>query len=272
MALPRYVVLEKTVGQTPLEALEAWEAAHPEYASLPATYAGRLDPMASGKLLILLGEECRHRERYTGLDKQYEIEVVLGLATDTGDALGLPKGAPEARPNEAELRRALVSLTGTHRLPYPAFSSKTVHGKPLFQYALEGALDSISVPQHEETVYRVRLLNQSALSSAQLRERIERTLRTVPQSDEPSKTLGADFRQDAIRKAWSELFAPLPKERTFTAITLRIDCAAGTYMRTFAERLGASLGTRGFALSIHRTKIGMYVPLGPFGFWRKVFK
>lgn len=280
MNTPRYVVLEKMVGQTPLEAVVAWKEEHPELRDVPTTYAGRLDPMASGKLLVLLGEECKRRDAYTGLDKEYEIEVVLDVRTDTGDALGLADiASTETHPAHQALSAALRMLTGTHAVPYPAFSSKTVHGKPLFQYALEGALGEIEIPAHEETIYRMQMLDMRSESARYLQTRLSRTLSHVPKSDDPRKTLGADFRQDAIRARWDEQFAQTTQDtqaahgapRSFTVIALRVTCASGTYMRTLAERLGKELGTSVFALSIHRTKIGRYVPFGPFGFWRKQY-
>ncbi len=268
----RYVVLEKPVGQTPLEAIDAWKAAHPAYAALPATYAGRLDPMASGALLVLLGEECKRREEYLGLDKEYEIEVVLGLSTDTGDALGLARSASEgARPSLEDSKEALSGCVGAHTVPYPAFSSKTVAGKPLFMHALEGSLGSLEIPTHEETVYRISLEAQEALSKDALYARIAATLRVVPRSDEPSKGAGADFRQGEIRERWRQ-WHETAGSRSFLVLRLRVVCASGTYMRTLAARLARALGTDGFALSIRRTKIGRYVPLGPFGFWRKHYR
>ena len=270
---PQYVVLEKPVGQTPLEAINAWKVEHPEYAGMPMTYAGRLDPMASGKLLVLLGEECAKRDRYTGLDKEYEIELVLGISTDTGDTLGLPQFAERTSlPHTTEVRTALASLLGTHTVPYPAFSSKTVDGKPLFQYALEGSTDTISIPEHEETIYRAALTQTQHLSTAQLQKRLHEILRVVPRSDESSKVLGADFRQDEIRAAWDSLFDAISPDREFLVISLIVTCASGTYMRTLAARLGSTLDTKGFALSIHRSKIGKFVRLGPLGFWLKEYK
>ncbi len=268
---PPYVVIYKSRGETPLEALERWRAEHTEYVSLPASYAGRLDPMASGKLLVLLGDECKKQSEYTGLDKEYEIEVVLDLATDTGDALGLPSyTGVVTQPGRPQLREALAAVLGTHLVPDPAFSSKTVDGVPLFMHALEGTLDTIRIPEHDETVYRIKLTKEEHFNTDLLKTRIKDSLAVVPRSDEPSKARGADFRQDSIRETWASLFKTIPA-RDFTVLTLRITCASGTYMRTLAERLAKELGTHAFALSIHRTKIGRYAGLGPVGFWSKSF-
>ncbi|MES2226116.1 MAG: hypothetical protein V4480_04920 [Patescibacteria group bacterium] len=267
---PRYVVLEKPRGQTPLETLVAWQALHPQFSTLPASYAGRLDPMASGKLLVLLGEECKKQGEYRKLDKEYEIEVVLDLSTDTGDALGLPAYAEVDTNPDRKLREVLKHLEGAHMVPYPAFSSKTVSGKPLFQYALEGTLDTITIPDHEETIYQIRLRSLERLTRAGLQERIDTALVSVPRSDEPSKELGADFRQDVIRAGWRVLFAAMP-ERSFVVLRLRVSCASGAYMRTLASRIGESLETRGFALSIRRSRIGVHNRFGPFRIWAKKF-
>jgi tRNA U55 pseudouridine synthase TruB len=264
----RYTVLNKSVGQTPLQAIEEWRQQHPAYAAVPASYAGRLDPMASGKLIVLLGDECKRLKEYTGLDKEYEIEVVLVIGTDTGDALGMPTAQAAPTLSLQQLQRAYIAVTGTHEVPYPSFSSKTVNGIPLFQYALEGRLSEIEIPTHAETIYSIRTDTIEHVSGADLLSRIQPHLRLAPRTDDPAKRLGADFRQDDIRAAWVN---ELEKHAgsSFSLVRLRATCASGTYMRTLAERLGKELGTTGFALSITRTRIGTYKKLGPVGLWTK---
>ena len=73
---------------------------------------GRLDPLAEGVLLILIGDECKNKEKYLGLDKEYEVAIIFGISTDTGDALGLAtKEVPshEVRPPTVDLQTDLVS-------------------------------------------------------------------------------------------------------------------------------------------------------------------
>lgn len=270
MAL-RYVVINKRRGETPLAAIQAWKERESVHAEVRACYAGRLDPMAEGKLIVLLGDECRRLKKYTSLDKEYEIEVLLDLATDTGDVLGLPAyAAHETHPLHADVHRALNAVTGTHRVPYPAFSSKTMHGKPLFVHALEGTLDAIPIPEHDETIYRIKLLSEEDWPTGTVRTYLENALAVVPRSKEESKRLGDDFRQGLIRAGWRVLFEQIP-ERRFTVLRLRVACVSGTYMRTLAERIGHELGTTALALSINRTKIGQYKKIGPFSFWVQKF-
>jgi tRNA pseudouridine(55) synthase len=267
MKVPPYVVLEKKRGSTPLQAIAGWKAEHAEFVDVPASYAGRLDPMASGKLLVLLGDECKKQEKYIRLDKEYEIEIVLNLQTDTGDTLGL---ATYVAGEQGSLPVALAKELGSHSRKYPVYSSKTVNGKPLFLYTLEGKLDDITIPAHIETIYKIQKITTKIVSKQQLQTMIDDSLAVVPRSDEPSKVLGADFRQDAIRERWQKLFEIIP-DREFTIMTLRVTCASGAYMRTLAERIGKSLGSSGLTLSIDRTKIGKFTVVKPFGFWQKLY-
>jgi tRNA pseudouridine(55) synthase len=265
--MKQWATIEKKVGETPLMALTRWKHANPAYAAVSASYAGRLDPMAEGKLLILLGEECKQQKKYTDLDKEYKIEILLDAASDTGDALGLVAySGVETNLDKRALQEVLRDECGVHTRLYPPFSSKTVGGKPLFLHTLEGTIDDITIPEHEERMYKIKALGVTRISSTELVARIDTFLARVPKSDESSKKLGADFRIDAVRKSWEKLFEEAG-QRSFAVISLRIACGSGTYMRSLAGRIGEALGTRGLALSIKRTRIGKYW----HGWWVKEF-
>lgn len=263
--MKQFVVVDKRIGQTPLMALEEWKRQNPLYASIPACYAGRLDPMASGKLLLLLGEECKRQKAFSDLDKEYEIEVLLDVGSDTGDVLGIPEYVQkESNINNHLIVTTLARECGEHMRAYPTFSSKTVKGKPLFLHALEGTLGDIEIPKHSERIYNSTLQSFYALSGQELKMRVLYFLDRVPRTDEPSKRLGEDFRVDSIRAHWKTLFESVLK-RNFTVLRLKVTCASGTYMRSLAGRIGESLGTKALALSIKRTKLGNYMSL-----WRGV--
>ena len=128
------------------------------------TYAGRLDPMASGLLLVLAGEETKNKEKYLALDKEYEFEVLFGFATDTYDILG--KISSSARQGlaeeltqaklEKEIKQNLKYFTGKFIQKYPIYSSKTVKGKQLFEYARGGA--DVELPGREVFVKKLQFL------------------------------------------------------------------------------------------------------------------
>ncbi len=263
--MKRFVVIDKEIGETPLEALSAWKTLHPLYAGVPASYAGRLDPMASGKLLVLLGDECKRKEHYTGMDKEYVVRVLLDVGTDTGDVLGLPTYAGKnTTPSKSLVHQVLESEVESHQRAYPAYSSKTVAGVPLFLHTLRGT--PVELPTHTETIHSIHLEGMEQVYTNTLSASIEHALLRVPRDLSPSKEIGSDFRQDQIREAWRELFTSLPN-RPFTVLTIRVRCGTGSYMRTLAERIGSALGTSALALSIHRSYIGKYRKFGLLSFF-----
>ena len=75
--------IHKEIGETPLEAIRKLKLKE------KASYAGRLDPMASGKLLVLTGEDCLCQNEYHHIDKSYNFDLILGFQTDSLDILGV---------------------------------------------------------------------------------------------------------------------------------------------------------------------------------------
>ncbi|XKT74886.1 MAG: hypothetical protein ACJKSS_01855 [Patescibacteria group bacterium UBA2103] len=246
-------IINKKLGETPLEALQ-------RTTKDKATYVGRLDPMATGELLILSGKDVYKKEHYQNLDKEYVVEVLLDISTDTGDILGMPIHANRhTRASNNILKDILKKEVGTKTLPYPHFSSKPVNGKPLFLHALEGTLKDIEIPTHEETFYRIELLRTKLIDPNTLYKKVQHLLKHAPISDDPRKTIGKDFRQEEIKKTWMNTL--WNNRQHYQIITIKVTCGSGAYMRSLAERIGRHLGTNACALSIHRNKIGRYTTI-----------
>jgi tRNA pseudouridine(55) synthase len=261
--MPKYAVIEKSVGETPLRALERFRSGHAELSNVPLTYAGRLDPMASGKLLLLIGDECKKRDDYDALDKEYEFEVLLGISSDSGDTLGLAQTSPQARRlTPAQLKKAGRSIRGLHVLPYPAYSSKTVNGIPLFEYARAGKLGDIKIPTASMRVYRISYLGVRTLARAELMEKIMHRMLLLE---------GNDFRNDAICARWHAVLKE--GQERYVIARYRATVSSGTYIRSLAPLIASRLGTVGLAYSIHRSVIGRYARILPMvGFWSKTYR
>jgi tRNA pseudouridine55 synthase len=132
----RVIKVYKKVGETPLDCIHNLKKERPELGLLPMTYAGRLDPLAEGVLLILVGEECNKKDEYLNLPKEYEVDVLFGFATDTYDILG--KVMKYETPSEILFERSseiLPNFIGKVKQSYPPYSSRPVNGKPLFMWA-----------------------------------------------------------------------------------------------------------------------------------------
>lgn len=253
------VLIYKNEGETPLECLQRFRLEKPEYQQAILSYAGRLDPMAEGLLLVLVNEANKEREKYLGLDKEYEIEILLGVSTDTGDVLGKIK--PPTRGLVTPLSGGIFasafspdkgvggffsSFLGKQTAPYPSYSSKPIKGKPLFEWAREGRLDEIEIPQKEFEIYSIEENKLIYLISK------NDLLKTVKERMEKVK---GDFRQEEIIKSWNDQLVNNSVENFFI-FSLKVCCSSGAYMRTLAENMALKLGTTGIAWKIKRTKIG----------------
>ncbi|MAZ56630.1 hypothetical protein CL653_02475 [bacterium] len=266
----KYVTLYKKVGETPLECAETWRQTQSSaYRDTPLAYAGRLDPMAEGKLLVLIGDECKKQADYHGLDKEYVFEVLLGTESDSGDVLGIIKDYGTTTFNTEKLQRVLQSLEGEISLPYPKFSAKTVRGKPLHMWTVEGRLNEIAIPTNISQVYKLKLLSFRTESKESIYKYTTEKIETIPKVTDERKALGNDFRRDEVRTAWKKWLEEAEKE--YQIATIKCACGSGTYMRSLAEEIGNKLGSTGLAYSIRRTKIGRYKKLLGFGCWFKSF-
>jgi tRNA pseudouridine55 synthase len=265
----RVVSINKALGETPLQALERYRANNPNLERLPLTYAGRLDPMAEGKLIILIGDECKRKDKYTALDKEYEFEILFGFKSDTGDVLGLVeklKTYVEVRSND--LANTARDFTGEMELSYPVFSSKTVMGKPLFEYALEGRISDIDIPTSSIHLYKIKVLDLRNSSFKDCLFDIENKLSSLVLSGDNNYKFRS-FRRDAVLSKWREI---LKGDGICTIARFRAVVSSGTYIRSLASEIAKSLGTEGLAYSIRRTKIGKYTPFYKgFGVWTKRF-
>lgn len=120
-------------------------------------HAGTLDPLASGVLLVLLGQAVRISEYVMDLPKTYRATVRLGLSTDTYDAEGIPTHDP--RPvdvSAGELEEALAAFVGDIDQTPPAFSAVKIAGKPAYQLARRGA--AVTLAPRSAHVDRIDLL------------------------------------------------------------------------------------------------------------------
>lgn len=254
----RYVLLEKAVGQTPLECLELWRKDKPEFKNTPLAYAGRLDPMASGLLLVLIGEECKNQTNYHHLDKEYEFETLFGTHSDSGDVLGIVSETDKKIVTESEIKNILPEFIGDMEVPYPIFSSKTVQGKPLHTWTMENRLHEITIPTRKSEIFELELLSHKSLSRKEITEISLAKIETIPPVTDLRKALGNDFRRPDIRIAWANFSKTGSPADQFSIAKIRCLCSSGTYMRTLAEMIAQKLNTKGLAFSINRTKIGHY--------------
>ena len=105
----------------------------------PIGHAGTLDPLASGVLLVLLGEATKVSRFLLNLPKEYVAGVLLGRQTDTDDTTGKTLAEGPVTGLTAQLvRTTLERFTGEIEQVPPAFSALKQDGQPLYRLARKG--------------------------------------------------------------------------------------------------------------------------------------
>lgn len=127
-------------------------------------HAGTLDPLASGLLLLLVGEATKISDYLLNGDKAYEVTVRLGVETDSMDVTGqtlrdvptVQNGQLVAGLTEDRIREVVAKASGTLDLEVPVHSAVKVAGKRLYEHAHKGERPEV-VPVRQMSFYDVEL-------------------------------------------------------------------------------------------------------------------
>ncbi len=272
-------LLYKKQGETCLECLQRLKndlQSEGKPVPVSLTYAGRLDPLAAGLLIALEGDEIKEKESYLGLKKTYEFEVVLGVATDTFDQLGIVASGDTA--GDDFLTWPTLSfdqdggsddgklggrddLLGKVRQTYPFYSSKPIDGIPLFQYVKDHGIDATipKLPTNEVEIYEIEILSREqgkdAKKVSRISDLVEETMTLLDGSlhhaeispDELAiesivfaQQIKGDFRQNEIIESWK-------KWQTEYEAPGRDDCNVPLKIMKFSMTVSSGFYIRSFA-------------------------
>lgn len=121
-----------------------------------AGHTGSLDPMATGMLPICFGEATKVSQYLLDADKSYTATGLLGIKTNTADAMGeVISCVDEFDVSEAQLRDVLAEFTGAIKQVPSMFSALKHQGTPLYQFARKGI--EIERQARDITIYDLEL-------------------------------------------------------------------------------------------------------------------
>jgi len=164
-------------------------------------HTGTLDPIATGLMIVVLGEATKLSDYLLNEDKGYRVTVRLGVRTDTLDRSGKILEEKPADVPRAEIVAAAAALEGEFDWAVPAFSAVKVDGKKLYEQARKNA-----------------------------------------DFETPVKTMSF----------WGVSVVEAGPDR----VTVDLNCSKGSFIRTWAEKLGEKLGTGAMVEELRRTRIG----------------
>jgi tRNA pseudouridine(55) synthase len=205
-------------------------------------YIGRLDPLASGIVCFLVGEECLNSRGCLHSDKTYCFNLILGISTDTGDALGLIQKMSAVDLGSVSVGAIIEKYNNyTYEQEYPMYSSYEIRSggikKPLWYFAKNGILID-KIPSHEITIHQLEPTGEPILitSASYFIEQVARI------NEEKSR-----LRKDEVIEQYRAL-GPI----SLLSIPLIAKVSGGAYIRRLCEDIGAEYGIPAIADSIER--------------------
>ena len=153
MARSGILVLDKPAGITSRRALDAVaKPVRPDRAG----HAGTLDPLATGVLVVLVGQATRLTDAVHALSKVYRAEFLLGRSSDTDDIEGvITEYGDDPIPTRAAIDAELPNFLGRIKQRPPAHSAIKIDGQRAYDRARAGEV--LTMPErtvviHEATI------------------------------------------------------------------------------------------------------------------------
>lgn len=120
-------------------------------------HTGTLDPIATGVLVICIGNTTKLCEVLTSEYKEYIATIKLGIKTDTLDTTGTIIETKDFNITEPQIKEVLSSFLGQSTQTTPIYSAVKVNGKKLYEYAREGI--EVELPTREINITNIELIS-----------------------------------------------------------------------------------------------------------------
>lgn len=250
-AVDGIVLLDKPAG---LGSTPALQSVRRLLRAAKAGHAGTLDPLATGMLPLCFGQATKACGQLLGSSKAYRARLLLGQATDTGDAAGrVLEEAPVPEPGEETVAAVLAGLQGPQLQTPPMYSALKLQGRRLYELARQGrevprearpiVIERLELASLEPGVLDFEVVCSKGTYVRVLGEEIARRLGTVGHLAALRRLWVAPFEHepmvgiDTIRE-WAEDTGRcppawlLPVDRAFTQLArLDLDATAALHLR-----------------------------------------
>ncbi len=257
--------------------------------NLKVGHAGTLDPLATGVLLVCIGQATKLAETLQSHDKEYVAGITFGATTPSYD---LEKEIDRFFPHEhitaAAVEEALPGFIGEQDQVAPLFSAKSVDGVRAYElarkmYKATGAVASgdphpsedghplaeggmsptatapavVDIDEAAKELIRVSRINITEL------ELLEFHGGGHGDSDAENVTSPCGQEESAVSdttlsKASSRINVTDNSALRLPRASVRMACSKGTYVRAFARDLGETLSSGAHLDSLQRSRSGIF--------------
>jgi tRNA U55 pseudouridine synthase TruB len=196
------------------------------------SFAGRLDPLAFGKIILLTESDKYNQDKFCNFDKIYTFSVLQDFQTDTYDLMGLIT-------DYKIFNEIIFENIKSIKQSYPPYSSKTinVNGKmtKLWELAKENKLSDKQMPTKDVNIYYVKKINNYQIKGDELFELICNLINKV----------NGNFRQIEILEKWKNIII---FNNIYKISDYETKISSGGYVRSIANNMN------GVAFNICREK------------------
>ena len=211
--------------------------------NLKVGHAGTLDPLATGVLLVCIGNACKRAQELQDHDKEYIARIRFGATTPSYD---LEKDVDRRFPFEHitadAVRAALPAFLGEQEQVAPLFSAKSVDGVRAYELARKLYRSG-----------RLAELDAAALETLQRNRIVISDLELLDFEAEGSRS---DDSGESVSSASSRINVADTSALGLPEAVIRISCSKGTYIRAFARDLGEALGSGAHLSGLIRSRSG----------------
>ena len=219
----------KNIGESMQDVIDRFKNEYKLDKKERVAFAGRLDPLAFGKIRLLTGTNTKKMDEECSHDKIYSYSVIHDFQTDTYDILGLiTKTKTNFNFNNFNNLNLIFDEARTILQPYPPFSSKTVEidGKMVrLWFATKNSMKIPELPTKEVKIFYNKKIGEKYINGKELFELISNLVNKVK----------GDFRQDETIKTWEE---NIDKDGEYLIEDFETKISSGGYVRSIANSMG----------------------------------
>lgn len=151
-----FIILDKPAGITSRDAVNAMQRLLPR--STKIGHTGTLDPLATGVLVLCLGDATKLAEQVQAMPKAYATRIRLGATSTTDDADGTITETPDCLPiSLPQIEASLPLFTGAIAQTPPAFSAVKVGGRRAHDLARRG--HAVELTARTIHVHAIRIIH-----------------------------------------------------------------------------------------------------------------
>lgn len=217
------IEFDKKIGETMDEMIRRFRHEYSIDNKIKVAYAGRLDPLAFGKIILLTDKDIYDKEKYCCKDKIYTCTIVHGIQTDTYDIMGKIISENEWEPVYNGIKNI------EYEQQYPMYSSIYVIQdgirKPLWYYEKNNIKVENMPSKKVKLISGEKISDDITISCTDLFRIINDRIEQVKKNT---------YRQDEIIALWNN---KLDKNKEYVLSKWKFTITSGGYIRYLANKM-----------------------------------